>query len=100
MGKTNVSMHFRYSGNLPDCPGRRTPQNIYNTKNATFLATTFSEEHVKEEYLLTALLNFPVEEEVSISRQNTEHTTSTMSANQAKFSKEKKKRRRVPQQRS
>lgn len=31
MGKTNVSMHFfPYSGNLPDCPGKRTAQkNIY-----------------------------------------------------------------------
>lgn len=36
-----------------------------------------------EKYLLTAFLTLPVEEEVSISRQNTVHTTSTMSENQA-----------------
>lgn len=47
----------------------------------------FSEEHVKEKYLLTAFLTLPVEEEVSISRQNTVHTTSTMSENQAIFKK-------------
>lgn len=35
-------------------------------------------------YVLTAFLNLPVEEEVSISRQYTEHTTSTMSAHQTK----------------
>lgn len=40
-----------------------------------------------EKYLLTAFLTLPVEEEVSISRQNTVHTTSTMSENQAIFLK-------------
>lgn len=71
MGKTNVSMHFRYNGNLPDCPGKRTAQrNIYSTKNMQhFLQPRFWGNRLEKKYLLTALLNLPVEEEVSISRQ-------------------------------
>lgn len=44
-------------------------------------------QHVEKNTLLTAFLNLPVEEEVTKSRQNTVHTSSAMSANQAEVIK-------------
>lgn len=96
---------FPYSGNLPDCPGKRTAQKIdialkicnisCNQRFCLVFFLFFLWGTGAQKYLLTACLNLPVEEEASISRQNTVHTTSTMSANQAGF----QRKRGAPQQR-
>lgn len=80
---------FPYSGNLPDCPGKRTAQKIDVTLKICNISCnhdfSFFFQGVQK-YLLTACLNLPVEEEASISRQNTVHTTSTMSAKPGRIS--------------
>lgn len=89
-GKTNVSMHVSIQWQFTWLSWKKnSTKNRYNTKNMQhFLQPRFLGNRVQK-YLLTAFLNLPVEEEVSISRQNTVHTTSTMSANQAEFQQKK-----------
>lgn len=60
---------------------------IYNTNNISCNHVFL--RNMLMRYLLTAFLNSPVEEEVSISRQYTVHTISTMSANQTRLIKKR-----------